>query len=1075
MKRKKSVVLLLSLSCATTTIGYASWVANYYYNYVQTNKVQDVPVAYIIGKEDVKYTKIEKALEVAQSGDIVCVIPPTKENYNSSTNPTLPDSVTYEITRNCEIKEGVTLFIPTDQASVEKVKDASSLSSYIDYLKKPIRDQGSTDYEKFADENKSKYLRVTVEISSGVTLKNNGVLLISGFLSGGTNGSGGVGQTSHSYSNIVLNTGSSIVQDCDNASTYCFGFIEEKSSDNNSLFDLRKGNLYVPVIINDYRGFNYSFAMTDGAINTERCSAFNEMEFRNIKSRTQISYYSSVYGLINIYVKYDSLSVDETIFIEKGVVGKDNNFLIQLTDSNYSSIDYKYDSINKKFKAKCYGGFTFNYLTLNLSLKGQTLNLSTQNAYFPLSYKFDVELLCSKNQEIATFDINNQRMKIMTGCNIYLGDNVNLIGNELIVYSAFYDGTKGNGQGVQNSGRKAYPLKENGILRMATNAKITMNKIAGTIYCDNSDNISATTTSITSKEPWNIGSSGKLNPPWTILNFLELSEQLFVVPIENLNKEKLCVGVNTFTNTNSFKPQFDVLIDSGNQSINVNGIQRVIFCDSIENFGFNFISNIYKVYSNTTQYEMNSYVMYNSANRLIGITNSDRSILSNNNGVNEFEVQKIEIFGDTHDVPQGTVLQLDKNIVDFDKVYDKNFVWSSLDTSICTVDQNGLVTAEQIGNTYIKLSCGEVYALYEINVISPTSVESVQSVTIVESTNKVSNAEFKDGKYVFNAKIIGENGSELSLDDISSITWTIKPEAAGRAYFDSDANLVEKNDTLTVNVTLKGGLNASNQMGATPDKVALNCKVVDKKGNVINASTFTLVNNNTCFEKGTLVTTNRGLIPVENLKPSDLIKSYNHETGTYEYKPIAALIDHGEKIYKVINLDFSDGSNIGFITCHGLFDLDENKYVDINENNYLNYIGHRFAKGLGSEYEEIVLVNASIIEKITNSYTVLSSENINCEANGILNITSVLVGIYNIFDYDKNHNFDITLMKQDIERYGLYTYDDFKDRIDEKKFYDLGFKYFKVAIGKGILTDKILQFYIDWFYECIKNGEAIIY
>ena len=260
-------------------------------------------------------------------------------------------------------------------------------------------------------------------------------------------------------------------------------------------------------------------------------------------------------------------------------------------------------------------------------------------------------------------------------------------------------------------------------------------------------------------------------------------------------------------------------------------------------------------------------------------------------------------------------------------------------------------------------------------------------------------------------------------------------------------------------------------VGASTSSTTSNAVLADKEYTLLAY----MEANGGCFEKGTLVTTNRGLIAVENLKSSDLIESYNHETGTYEYKPIAALIDHGENKYKVINLDFSDGSNIGFITCHGLFDLDENKYVDINENNYLNYIGHRFAKGLGSEYEEIVLVNASIIEKITNSYTVLSSENINCEANGILNITSVLVGIYNIFDYDNNHNFDITLMKQDIEKYGLYTYDDFKDRIDEKKFYDLGFKYFKVAIGKGLLTDNILQFYIDWFYECIRNGEAIIY
>ena len=151
MKRKKSVVLLLSLSCATTTIGYASWVANYYYNYVQTNKVQDVPVAYIIGKEDVKYTTIEKALEVAQSGDIVSVIPPTKENYNDQTNPNNPDSVIYKISRNCVIKSGVTLFIPTDKNSVSQVTDSASLSTYISNMKKSSRDQGNNGYNSYAE------------------------------------------------------------------------------------------------------------------------------------------------------------------------------------------------------------------------------------------------------------------------------------------------------------------------------------------------------------------------------------------------------------------------------------------------------------------------------------------------------------------------------------------------------------------------------------------------------------------------------------------------------------------------------------------------------------------------------------------------------------------------------------------------------------------------------------------------------------------------------------------------------------------------------------------------------------
>ena len=230
-----------------------------------------------------------------------------------------------------------------------------------------------------------------------------------------------------------------------------------------------------------------------------------------------------------------------------------------------------------------------------------------------------------------------------------------------------------------------------------------------------------------------------------------------------------------------------------------------------------------------------------------------------------------------------------------------------------------------------------------------------------------------------------------------------------------------------------------------------------------------------CFEKGTLISTKRGKVPVESLKSDDLILSYNHEIGEYEYKPIAAMINHGEASYNVISLDFSDGTNIGFITCHGLFDLDLNRYVNIDEENYSSFVGHRFAKTLGKDKEEIVLTKANIVEKVTNSYTVLASENINCEANGLLNITSVLEGIYNIFEYDDNHNFDLAKMNEDIERYGLYAYDDFKTVIDEKKFIDLGFKYFKVAIGKGILTDAVLDYYIHWFYECIENGQAEIY
>ena len=1064
MKKRDSLLLILSISCVSSLVGYSSWITGYKYSYSQTNKIQSIPVAYIVGKEDIKYTSIEKALDVAVSGDIVCVIAPQLANYNDHTNKILPDKFTYKISRNCTIKEGVTLFIPTDKASEGSVTNSKTLSTYIENLKKPKRDQGSSGYDSFAENDPSKYLRVSIEIEAGKTLTNNGTLLISGYLSGGTSNAGCVGQTSHSYSRIVLNEGSSIVQNNSNATTYCFGFIEEKTTNNNSVLDLQMGKLYIPVVINDYRGFTYSYAMTGGAIDNERCSVFNEMEFRNVKCLSKISYNSSVEGIINIYVNYSTLSVDETVTIEKGVIGSTNGYLIQQTESAYSHIVYKYDTLNNSFKAKCYGGFTFNYLSLDLSLKSQTLKLSTKNAYFPLSYKFDVELLCSENQSNAKFNITNQRMKIMTGSKIYIGDNVTLGGNELVVYSAFYDGEKGNGQGVLNSGRNAYPLKENGILQMADSAKISMNKIAGNIYCNNNTNISSSTTTITSKEPWNYGSSGSVNPPWTIKNYLELNESLNVVGTENVNKEKLCIGMNTFSNTNSYKPSLTLQMNNNTENIDINGIQRVVFSENISNFGFNLVSNVYRIYYNRTQYQMNSQVAYNSANRLIGIINSDRSISSNNNGINEFEIQKIEILGATHDVPQGTVLQLDKSIVDIEKAYDKKFEWSSLDTSICTVNQSGLVTGINVGKTSIKLSCGGKQALYEVNVTSSTHVEGVKRVEISESKGTASGGTFKDGTYVFNAKLIGENGNILSLDDISSITWIIKPEAPGRAYFDKDTNLVEKSGTISINVQINGGANANSSLGASPDNVYLTCKVIDKKGNEVS-SQFHIYNDNACIIEGTeILMSDNTVKKVENIEVGDFVRVFNHETGKLDASPIIFITHKDEKpiICEVINLYFEENIQIKIAKEHALFDKTNKKYEIINKENFHNFIGHEFVIVKNDCIKSVALKRADITFEKKRMFCPVSAFHMNLFANNLLTMPTFpynIRGLYNIFELDENLKYDENKKCLDIKKYGIYTHEEFSKLIFiSKEAYSVSPAiYLKVSLGKGLITkDEII-------------------
>ena len=176
-----------------------------------------------------------------------------------------------------------------------------------------------------------------------------------------------------------------------------------------------------------------------------------------------------------------------------------------------------------------------------------------------------------------------------------------------------------------------------------------------------------------------------------------------------------------------------------------------------------------------------------------------------------------------------------------------------------------------------------------------------------------------------------------------------------------------------------------------------------------------------------------------------------------------------------MELFFDDGTKIGFINNHGLFDIDSNKYVDFTLDNCKTYMGHRFVKCDRYHNRIATLLRIEIVTKYTNSYTLVTNQNINCIANGMLNITSVLYGVYNIFKYDKKLTFNCNEIRGDIEKYGLYEYSNFAHLIDKDVFDAYGFKYFKISIAKELMTYDILLFYIKWLKSCIDSGEALIY
>ena len=228
-----------------------------------------------------------------------------------------------------------------------------------------------------------------------------------------------------------------------------------------------------------------------------------------------------------------------------------------------------------------------------------------------------------------------------------------------------------------------------------------------------------------------------------------------------------------------------------------------------------------------------------------------------------------------------------------------------------------------------------------------------------------------------------------------------------------------------------------------------------------------------CIAAGTLITLWDGSKKkVEDLTNADVLLVFNHETGAYDYAKLLINEHQGQSYdyYSVMNLYFSDGSVLKIIKEHGFFDLDLNRYVYINENNYSNYIGHKFFQTdwNGSEFvgREVTLDNVAIKTEYTTIFSPVTEKHFNIFTENILSVSTELDGLLNIFEYGENMQYDEEKMKADIEKYGLFTYEDWKDYVS-KDIYDLiPFKYYKVAIGKGYITMEHMHELIEkYFYK----------
>lgn len=214
-----------------------------------------------------------------------------------------------------------------------------------------------------------------------------------------------------------------------------------------------------------------------------------------------------------------------------------------------------------------------------------------------------------------------------------------------------------------------------------------------------------------------------------------------------------------------------------------------------------------------------------------------------------------------------------------------------------------------------------------------------------------------------------------------------------------------------------------------------------------------------CIIKGTpMLLANGTSVNVEKLKIGDSILTFDHQTGKYVASEVGFIYYAFGKC-PVTSLYFTNDVKLEIVNEHGLFDVTLNKYILISLYNINEFIGHEFAY---VTFENGIMVNKTIklldwkiIERFVERYDIVTNHNLNHIANGLLSCTDLLVNFANTFEFN-NMVYDLEKMEADIIQYGLFEYDEWAEYITYEEFVSFNGAYFKVAVGKGLLSEEDL-------------------
>ena len=188
-------------------------------------------------------------------------------------------------------------------------------------------------------------------------------------------------------------------------------------------------------------------------------------------------------------------------------------------------------------------------------------------------------------------------------------------------------------------------------------------------------------------------------------------------------------------------------------------------------------------------------------------------------------------------------------------------------------------------------------------------------------------------------------------------------------------------------------------------------------------------------------------VAVENLKGTEELMVWDMMNGKYSSAPIFFVSKNPTRVYEIIELIFSDGTEVKVVDEHAFFDVDEQKYVFI-KNDAEKYVGHTFNKG----NTNVKLLRVNIYDEYVTAYSLVTKGHLCYYVNGLLSMPGNAEGLVNIFNIE-NMKYNEEMMSQDIKAYGVYSYEEFCSevfKVPQEVFNSLNGQYLKISMKKDL-------------------------